>query len=197
MFASTSSLFTAAVALFAVASSVSADKVFNGDKGVQLIDYQPPFTAPKGGEVWIAGGTYEAAWNTQLPSGINQSDVASTADLVLGYTEEGSSSLNLYWTVAQDVPLYTGDGSVSFTLPQDLETRDSYLLVLLGSTHNTSPEFTVIANPAGSALSDSSSSDPSDSATNTPEARSGSGLLGLGGLRKVRRSVPIGKARLA
>lgn len=50
-----------------------------------------------GGEVWTAGGTYSASWNTSaIDDGTYpQQNVSGTADLVLGYREPNSTSLNL------------------------------------------------------------------------------------------------------
>jgi len=160
MFASPFSLLTSAFALLALSSTVSAkcaspslslsqpcpssveltcrparaaaDGVFDGGDGAQSkIDYQPPFTAPKGGEVYIAGQEYTASWcvslrlrrstraggrgrrgvdrhaaeptltfldarrNQEIPSDIPSGNISKTADLVLGYDEEGSTSLHL------------------------------------------------------------------------------------------------------
>ncbi|GAA6021848.1 hypothetical protein JCM10207_004517 [Rhodosporidiobolus poonsookiae] len=177
MLASSSSFLAVAFALLAstVSAGKTADGVFDGDRGATLIDYQPAITSPSGGEVWIAGNEYTASWNQELPSGIALQNVSQTADLVLGYTVEGETSLHLSWTLAQDIQLYAPNpASVTFTLPSDLETRDSYLLVLLGSTHNQSGKFTILNNPlaglfGGSASSSSSSAAP---ATTTPAGSS-------------------------
>lgn len=114
----------------------ASDGVFDGGDGAQSkIDYQPSFTSPKGGEVFIAGSeTYTASWcvalpsdcapwtrehktrdatrfahrrvehkadpvdlsrDQELPSDIPAGNVSKTADLVLGYDKEGSTSLHL------------------------------------------------------------------------------------------------------
>ncbi|GAA5908362.1 hypothetical protein JCM8208_000387 [Rhodotorula glutinis] len=227
MFALPSSLLASAFALLALSSSVSAksaDGVFDGADGAQSkIDYQPPFTAPKGGEVFIAGQEYTASWNQEIPSDIPAGNISKTADLVLGYDEEGSTSLHLNWTLASDLALYApAPDSVTIVIPDDVPSRDTYFLVLLGSTRNQSPRFSVVGNilPSHStgsepfplsdsvAASSSSSSAPS-SATERGAAPSASaqasdddsedeGLAGFFhglGLRRVRRA-EAGKARL-
>ncbi|GAA5928961.1 hypothetical protein JCM3775_006692 [Rhodotorula graminis] len=228
MFASPSSLLTSAFALLALssaASAKSADGVFDGGKGAQSkIDYQPPFTAPKGGEVFIAGQQYTASWNQEIPSDVPAGNISKTADLVLGYDDEGSTSLHLNWTLASDLALYApAPDSVTFVIPDDVPSRDTYFLVLLGSTRNQSPRFSVVGNilpsqstgsepfplsDSPSSSSASSASEPSateSSATPSASAQAGEGegdadeglagfFHGLG-LRRVRRA-EAGKARL-
>ncbi|GAA5898769.1 hypothetical protein JCM6882_003994 [Rhodosporidiobolus microsporus] len=202
MFASRSAL-ASAVALLASLASVTAGKtpdgVFEGDRGATLIDYQPPFTSPEGGEVWFAGMSYSASWTQQLPSDISVENVSTTADLVMGYKVDGESSLHLSWTLAEDVPLYAPNpGSVDFTLPADLETKDSYFLVLLGSTHNQSPEFTIVANPIARMLgggSSSSSSSAAPTTTTTSAAPAAATTTPAAAAIPVRRS-EAGKLRL-
>ncbi|GAA5849940.1 hypothetical protein JCM9279_002468 [Rhodotorula babjevae] len=228
MFASPSLLLTSALALLALSSSVSAksaDGVFDGGDGAQSkIDYQPPFTAPKGGEVFIAGQEYTASWNQEIPSDIPSGNISKTADLVLGYDEEGSTSLHLNWTLASELALYApAPDSVTFVIPDDVPSRDTYFLVLLGSTRNQSPRVSVVGNilPSHSTGSEPfplSNSTPSGSSSSAPSAtESGAappsasaqageedgadedeGLSGLFhglGLRRVRRA-EAGKARL-
>ncbi|GAA6048176.1 hypothetical protein JCM3770_003697 [Rhodotorula araucariae] len=209
MLASPSSLLASAFALLATASVVSAsDGVFDPSKGTQSkIDYQPAITSPKGGEVFIAGQEYTASWNQQLPSNIPAGNVSQTADLLLGYDEEGSSSLHLNWTLEKNISLYAPNpDSVTFTVPEDIPSRDTYFLVLLGSTHNQSPRFSIVGNilPSGSP-SNSSGSDESVGDANAGPVAAGKGedaeeggLVGFFhnlGFRRVRRS-EMGKARL-
>lgn len=131
----------------------------------QLIDYWPMITSPSGGETFVAGQNASASWNQTLPSGIDREDVGDTANLVLGFKEEGSSSLNLCectsslrsrsaqdahphhadWTLAEDVPLWApNDNEVTFTFPASLKARDTYIMVLVGSTSHTSAEFSIL-----------------------------------------------------
>jgi hypothetical protein len=53
--------------------------------------------------------------------------------------------LLLEWTLASDFSLQ--DGSVSFKLPSDLETRQDYIVVLFGDSGNRSKRFTINALP--------------------------------------------------
>ncbi|CEQ39284.1 SPOSA6832_00806 [Sporobolomyces salmonicolor] len=165
-----SSPFALGLALFSVFGGAFAGKtpdgVFDGDTGSTLLDYQPSITSPSGGEVWIAGGQYSASWcafcspvcvetmltqtfepcrDQTLPSGVNQSEVAQSADLLLGYKLDNETSLHLYWTLASDIPLYAPNpNTVSFTLPTNVTTLDSYILALVGSSHDQSAEFTIV-----------------------------------------------------
>ncbi|GAA5857547.1 hypothetical protein JCM8547_009333 [Rhodosporidiobolus lusitaniae] len=147
-----STLFGAVIALAAlfdtVCAATTSDNVFDPSSASVKIDYQPALLSPPAGTVWYKGLTYSASWNQTLPEGITTEDVSATADLKLGYTVEGESSLHLEWTLAEDISLYApAQGSVEFTFPLDLEDRDAYFLVLLGSTHNRSPEFTITTAP--------------------------------------------------
>lgn len=54
------------------------------------------------------------------------------------------------YSLKLDIPLYAPNpNTVDVVLPANLTTRTSYILVLLGSTNNASPEFTIISNPLG------------------------------------------------
>ncbi|GAA6059644.1 hypothetical protein JCM10212_004147 [Sporobolomyces blumeae] len=137
--------------VFSFSAFVSAGKgpdgVFDGDSGNQLIDYHPPITSPAGGEIYAAGSQQTVTWDQTLPSGIELGDVSQTADLLLGYTVPGDSSLHLNLTLVHNVSLYSGPNEASYTLPSDLPTRTTYLLALVGSSGNVSPAFTVV-NPS-------------------------------------------------
>ncbi|GAA6008271.1 uncharacterized protein JCM10292_004112 [Rhodotorula paludigena] len=218
MFAPSTSFLATAFAAFAAVCTVSAakspDGVFDPNSvGSAKVAYAPPFTSPSGGEVWIAGSSYSASWSQELPDGVQLSNVSQTANLVLGYETPDSTSLNLNWTLAEDIPLYAPNpNSVDFTLPDDLPTRDSYLLVLLGSTNDQSARFSIVGNIVPGTVPSSTPSlghnDDSDSASDADAdegegAAAGEGddasnkpaLLRALGLRKVRRS-EAGKARL-
>ncbi|KAK4702253.1 hypothetical protein P7C70_g3969, partial [Phenoliferia sp. Uapishka_3] len=119
--------------------------------GKENLDYNPAITAPTAGANWIAGQTYEVSWNVNLPSGVNSSEVAQTASLLLGYKENGSE--NLDYTLAQDVPLYT-TGSYNVTLPSTLPYKATYIIALVGSSGDISPEFTIIPSSTGGVLDD-------------------------------------------
>ncbi|GAA5836912.1 hypothetical protein JCM11251_005821 [Rhodosporidiobolus azoricus] len=202
--------FASAIALFASLASVSAGKtpegVFDGDAGSTLIDYQPPFTSPKEGDVMFAGMSYFASWNQELPDDISVENVSTTADLVMGYKVDGETSLHLNWTLVKDVPLYAPNpSSVDFTLPADLETKDSYFLVLLGSTHNQSPEFTIVANPVAKLLSGGEASgtpygggeEDAPAATTTTSAAPAATTTPAAQAVPFRRRSEAGKVRLA
>lgn len=73
--------------------AVPTTSVFNGSEPITRIDYQPPVTQPKGGEVYLAGQKISVAWKNDRVYPLE--NVTTTADIVLGYKTEGSSSLNL------------------------------------------------------------------------------------------------------
>ncbi|KAL8291872.1 hypothetical protein RQP46_002130 [Phenoliferia psychrophenolica] len=137
--ASVFALFAATPALASASSALASAK--------QDIDYNPAVTSPTTGDVWTAGQSYDVTWNTVLPSGINLTEVSQTANLVLGYKENGSE--NLDWVLATSVPLYT-TGAYTVTLPKDLESKSTYIIALIGSSGDVSQEFTI--NPASKSL---------------------------------------------
>ncbi|GAA5979631.1 hypothetical protein JCM10908_002990 [Rhodotorula pacifica] len=165
MFANAHTLLSCALALFASVATVSAEKtpdgVFDGGDGAATkIDYHPPFLFPQGGEIWTAGQSYSASWNQNLPEGIPIQNVSQTANLVLGYKSgvEGDISQHLKWTLASNISLYApAPNSVDFELPANLVSRDSYFLVLLGSTGNTSPLFSIVGHASSPTESPSGS----------------------------------------
>ncbi|KDN52331.1 hypothetical protein K437DRAFT_243795 [Tilletiaria anomala UBC 951] len=110
----------------------------------ERIVYNPHITSPAGGEVWTAGSQQTVTWDTSdLPAELEH----ATSMLKLGFEPaDGSGGLNEKWTLADDFP--TRAGTVSFTLPTDLETRNDYIVVLFGDSGNASPHFTINATPA-------------------------------------------------
>ncbi|GAA5878069.1 hypothetical protein JCM3774_006472 [Rhodotorula dairenensis] len=176
-------LLSCALAFVAFTATATAGKtpdgVFDGgDNAATKIDYHPPFLFPQGGEIWTAGQRYTASWNQTLPDGIPLQNVSQSAKFMLGYKSEDKDdiSLNLKWTLASNVELYPpASNSVDFELPADLVSRDSYFLVLLGSTHDQSEQFSIVGHASapctstaesGSAPAATSSLDASPVAAN-------------------------------
>ncbi|KAI9264166.1 hypothetical protein BDA99DRAFT_437680, partial [Phascolomyces articulosus] len=96
-------------------------------------------TIPNSGTKWRAGETYTVQWKTtvlgeNIPDNVN-------GTIKLGFLEEGSISENLRWDLAKDFRLNSGSQSV--TLPGDLETKISYIIVVMGDSGNASPKFTI------------------------------------------------------
>ncbi|BGP53453.1 hypothetical protein JCM8202_001096 [Rhodotorula sphaerocarpa] len=174
MLSQTTSFLTCAVALLAALpttlAATSPDGVFDGGKGAaSKIDYHPAFTFPQGGEIWKAGQRYSASWDQTLPQDIAIQNVSHTADIMLGYKSdvEGDYSEHLKWTLAKDVQLYApAPNSVDFELPADLVSRDSYFLVMLGSTSDTSALFSIVGH-ASSPTATESASAPAATAKHT------------------------------
>ncbi|KAL1927596.1 hypothetical protein VTP01DRAFT_3833 [Rhizomucor pusillus] len=105
------------------------------------IVYNPKITVPNASTKWRAGGTYTVKWETTIegepiPDGINGA-------IKLGYLEPGSINEHLYWDLASGFPLNSGAQTV--TLPADLETKNSYIVVLMGDSGNASQKFRIIA----------------------------------------------------
>ncbi|KAI7855391.1 hypothetical protein BDC45DRAFT_506093 [Circinella umbellata] len=108
---------------------------------VNAIVWNPEITVPKATSKWRAGETYTVKWKTtvlgeDIPDGVN-------GTIKLGYLEEGSINEHLYWDLATTFPLNSGAQTV--TLPSDLETKTSYIIVVMGDSGNASPKFTIRA----------------------------------------------------
>ncbi|KWU41472.1 hypothetical protein RHOSPDRAFT_37009 [Rhodotorula sp. JG-1b] len=176
MLANVHNLLSCGLAVFAFVATANAgktpDRVFDGDNAMSKIDYSPPFLFPQGGEVWTAGQRYSASWDQDLPNGIPIQNVSQTAKIMLGYKSDDKNDpgLHLQWTLATNVSLYPpAPNSVDFELPVDLVSRDSYLLVLLGSTRNTSPLVSIVGH-ASAPCSSSTESGSAPSATSSSDA---------------------------
>ncbi|GAA6062603.1 hypothetical protein JCM10212_004898 [Sporobolomyces blumeae] len=108
------------------------------------IAYFPAITSPAEGSEWAAGGSLTVAWNNTKPN-YAENQIHKYATLLLGYTDASSPGyhLDIDHPLA-NVTLYGSEDPIEVTLPADLPTRSSYILVL-GSTANTSPLFTINA----------------------------------------------------
>ncbi|CCF48247.1 hypothetical protein NDA11_003644 [Ustilago hordei] len=103
------------------------------------IVYNPHITQPTASTVWVAGNTYHVKWDTsdQPPEAANYTGI-----IKLGFIpESGQGGYNLHWTLADGFLIR--DGKTSITLPQDLEERNDYIVVVLGDSGNKSDKFTI------------------------------------------------------
>ncbi|KAI8137025.1 hypothetical protein BJV82DRAFT_636937 [Fennellomyces sp. T-0311] len=105
------------------------------------IVWNPEITTPNSGSKWRAGESYTVQWKTtvvgeEIPDGV-------TGMIKLGYLEEGSINEHLYWDLASDFPL--NSGAQKITLPADLETKTSYIIVVMGDSGNASQKFFIQA----------------------------------------------------
>ncbi|KAH9923462.1 uncharacterized protein BXZ73DRAFT_103895 [Epithele typhae] len=98
----------------------------------------PHITAPHAVDVWPAGSVQTVSWDTtDVPAG-------AVADIFLGHFEDGSESehLDLANPLATDVDLTLG--STQVTVPS-VTPMESYIVALVGSSGNISPEFSITA----------------------------------------------------
>lgn len=99
-----------------------------------------PFLVSRGPTADPSGGKTQT-----IPAGINQSEVAQSADIMMGWKSLDPSNVSLHiselhchlgrrtqlsifadWTLATNVSLYApAPNTVSFTLPQDLPFRST------------------------------------------------------------------------
>lgn len=106
----------------------------------------PHITSPSSGTKWRAGGNFIVKWDTTYQDGGNDVPIPEgyKGTIKLGYLEEGDEyNEHLFWDLATDFPLNAGAQRVQ--LPADLETKTSYIIVLMGNSGNASPKFTIQA----------------------------------------------------
>jgi len=118
--------------------------------GVAADAWIPPIITPNKATIWCIGSTATATWNTSKPPA---QITSPTGTFFLGHSNsDGSGGDNL------DVghPLVRGfrldQGKVSFEVPY-VAPNNNYLVVLVGSTRNISPEFTITQCTRASAQS--------------------------------------------
>ncbi|CEP11853.1 hypothetical protein [Parasitella parasitica] len=108
----------------------------------------PKITTPNSGTKWRAGQTYVVKWETTYNDGTGKqvpipSEYKGT--IKLGYLEKNDpyNEHLKFGDLAKDFALNAG--SQTITLPADLETKTSYIIVLMGNSGNASPKFTIQA----------------------------------------------------
>lgn len=107
------------------------------------IVYNPPVTNPVAKQVWHAGREETVKWT------VDQEKIPATANnfkvtIKLGYLpKNGEGGYNLKWTLAKNIPITEEEAEV--TLPKDLQTRDDYIIVVMGDSGNRSKKFTIKA----------------------------------------------------
>ncbi|CAM0142960.1 hypothetical protein VKS41_006289 [Umbelopsis sp. WA50703] len=103
--------------------------------------YSPKILTPNSKTHWRAGQTYTVVWDPNS-AGITIPDNV-TGSIMLGYLENGDQyNEHLNWHLADNFKLISGSQNV--TLPNDLETKASYIIVLFGDSGNASPPFTIV-----------------------------------------------------
>ncbi|KAF7791405.1 hypothetical protein EIP86_002419 [Pleurotus ostreatoroseus] len=119
--------------------------------------YTPSISAPNASTIWQPGETQVVTWST---ADLDDTGKEAVGYLLLGYLENDSENLDIKHPLATGFHL--GDGQTTVTVP-NVPTRDDYIVVLLGDSGNTSPQFT-IQNPQTSVSSSSASSTATASA---------------------------------
>lgn len=106
----------------------------------------PTVLTPTTGTKWRAGGTYVVKWETTYFDGEKQAPIPSgqRGYIKLGYLEKDDpDNEHITWDLADDFPLDSGAQTV--TLPSELETKTSYIIILFGDSGNISKKFTIQA----------------------------------------------------
>ncbi|KAI8340769.1 hypothetical protein BC941DRAFT_418133, partial [Chlamydoabsidia padenii] len=103
----------------------------------------PEITYPTAESIWTAGSRQNITWDTEhVVGGPIPNDY--TGIIKLGYLDPvDTPNEHLHWELAAGFPLNKGWQVV--TLPTDLESRHTYIIVLMGNSGNASPEFTINA----------------------------------------------------
>lgn len=106
----------------------------------------PKITTPNSGTKWRAGQTVTVKWDTTYFDGSGNVPIpeSSQGTIKLGYFENGDEyNEHLYWDLATGFSLASGSQTV--TLPGDLVTKTSYIIVLMGNSGNASAKFVIRA----------------------------------------------------
>jgi len=117
--------------------------------------FDPPITSPTATSVWKVGQIKTVTWDiSNLPPDSELTNPNGT--LVLGFlSTEGGENLMLDNPLAKGFKLRLG--KMNITVPS-VVTRDNYIVVLMGSSGNASPEFKIEGAAATSSLESSSTS---------------------------------------
>ncbi|CAO3658782.1 unnamed protein product [Umbelopsis vinacea] len=136
---------------------------------VSALVYSPKITKPDSSTKWRAGRSYTVTWDPNsagvpIPDSIkyasgvgglslevsfyalyaNQFHSYDSGSMKLGYLLHNDKyNEHLYWNLGGSFQL--NSGSQRITLPSDLETRNSYIIVLFGDSGNASPQFEIEA----------------------------------------------------
>ncbi|KAI8375859.1 hypothetical protein BD560DRAFT_392124 [Blakeslea trispora] len=111
---------------------------------VNAIVINPKITTPSTGTKWTAGQTVTVKWKTTFGKDNTPIPDTQRGYIKLGYLEKGDPyNEHLMWDLAADFPLNSGAQQV--TLPANLETKVSYIIVLMGDSGNASKKFTIKA----------------------------------------------------
>ncbi|SAM02294.1 hypothetical protein [Absidia glauca] len=103
----------------------------------------PQITSPSADTKWRAGDTRTVTWDTEnvtggpIPEGMK-------GTIKLGYLDpKDGPNEHLNWDLGSGFDL--NKGSFVVTLPSELETKRTYIIVLMGDSGNASPQFTITA----------------------------------------------------
>jgi len=170
----TNFIFTLQCFVYAAALAISKRDVFN-----------PTITYPTASTVWNVGEVHNITWSiANAPTGFPINNATGT--ILLGFLANDSENLDVDHPLADKFLLK--DQKVDITVP-DVESRNDYIIVLLGDSGNASPQFTIHnvtigKPPPGSSSSRTTTifststsgggggSDPTQTPTSTPQGGS-------------------------
>jgi hypothetical protein len=105
----------------------------------------PKITTPNAATKWRAGEKYTVKWDTTFFNGEEEEDIPDNYEgrIKLGYLVGDDLNEHLNWDLASGFKL--NSGSQNITLPDDLETKRDYIIVVMGNSGNASPRFFIRA----------------------------------------------------
>jgi len=133
--------FTALLSALVLAVSTNATPVHVAERTdlTELIVVVPQITSPVQGDIWRVNSTQTVTWNT---SNIPESGKNNTGHILLGYVDGNSTSENLDFIHPLAAGFLLTAGCQNVTVP-DVLPRTTYMIILLGDSGNTSPEFSI------------------------------------------------------
>ncbi|KAF4617653.1 hypothetical protein D9613_005678 [Agrocybe pediades] len=130
-------LFTTFFATLLLAASSSLAAPINSPQ--ELIVFNPPITSPKASAAWPMGSKQVVRWDiAEIP----ESRINTTGVILLGHMTDGTDEhLDIEHPLATGFPIK--QGFVEVTMPQGIDARDDYFVVLFGDSGNKSPKFKI------------------------------------------------------
>ncbi|KAF5340718.1 hypothetical protein D9611_007434 [Ephemerocybe angulata] len=127
------------ILLLAATASWAAPIAATPDSEVQRV-ISPHITSPEQDDFWVKGSRQIVRWDTDK---LDKESLNSNGLVVLGWSEPGSDNehLDLENPLASNFSL--AEGWIEVEVPEEVETRENYFIVLFGDSGNISPSFTI------------------------------------------------------
>jgi len=104
----------------------------------ELVVFNPHIISPKAAVSWPMGSRQTVRWETNdIPAEL----VNDTSVILLGHMANGSENLDIDHPLASGFPIISG--SMTVTMPSNIQARNDYFVVLFGDSGNKSPMFKI------------------------------------------------------